>query len=105
GKIDSAELEWLLELRAAYQKKAKAAGGEVNPNFEKLFHDAVAKSVLSAEGHISADKVGWLRSKLFGSKKVDESHKKLLGKLKKSIKHESAESNALHAEHQGEKKK
>jgi hypothetical protein len=89
--VDEEEMAFLVELRSAARKKK----GEENPNFEKLFADAVSNYVLGSGGGISAEKTAWLKQTLVG-KKADDSTKKLLGKLKKSVTHPSPEFNALH---------
>jgi hypothetical protein len=94
--VDQEEMEFLVELRSAARKKK----GEENPNFEKLFADAVSNYVLGSGGSISAEKTAWLKQTLVG-KKADDSTKKLLGKLKKGVTHGSAEFNALHDEVMG----
>jgi hypothetical protein len=93
--VDQDEIAFLVDLRSAARKKAK---GEVNANFEKLFTDAVTKYVVGGDGGISAEKTAWLKANLFPTKKADEGSKKLLGKLKKSVTHESPAFNTLHDE-------
>jgi hypothetical protein len=95
--VDQQEMEFLLELRSAARKKK----GKENPNFEKLFADAVSNYVLSAGGGISAAKTAWLKEKLVPGKKADESTKKLLGTLKKRVTDNSPDFNALHDEVMG----
>jgi hypothetical protein len=89
--VDQEEMEFLMELRSAARKKK----GEENPSFEKLFADAVSNYVLGSGGGISAEKTAWLKEKLVG-KKADDSTKKLLGRLKKSVTHHSPDFDALH---------
>jgi hypothetical protein len=102
-RIDQEELDFLVELRGMAQKKAKAKGVELQPSFERLVHDAIEKSVVGPEGGISAAKTNWLKEKVFPGKKINEKQKKLLGRLKKGLKRESPEFNALHDQHLGKK--
>jgi hypothetical protein len=99
GKADAESIEFLLELRKAAKRTGGAEG--VNPEFEKLFFGAVEKMV----GAGSADKVKWLREKLFPGKKIDPKkvgagEKGLLGKLGK-LKEKSPELDALLKEAKG----
>ncbi len=91
NEVDEEEMAFLVELRNAARKKKVE-----NPGFEKLFADAVENYVVHSGG-VSAEKAAWLKQTLVG-KKADESAKKLLGRLKKSVTHESPEFNALHDE-------
>lgn len=85
GEIDREEVEFLIELRNAAQKKAKAKKEEINAKFEQLFFKAIEENVLK-DGQIDAQEAGWLRSMLFADGKIDANEKKFLAKLKKSAK-------------------
>jgi hypothetical protein len=82
GKIDQKEVQYLIELRNAAHKKAKAKKDEVNPKFEKMFFQAIEDSVLD-NGIISAREARFLRELIFADKKVDANEKKLVQTLKK----------------------
>src|SRR4051812_31116586 len=71
GKIDKAGIEFLLELRVAAQKKAKAASGEVGEAFEKFFFKVITENVLK-DGKVDGKEAGWLRTNLFADKKIDD---------------------------------
>jgi hypothetical protein len=83
GKVAKDEVKYLVELRNAYQKKAKANGKRVNPDFEKFFFSAVEKNVL-ADGKIDGSEAVLLRKMIFADKVVDAGEKKLLTKLKRT---------------------
>jgi hypothetical protein len=81
GKIDREEVDFLIELRNAAQKKAKKE--PLNPAFEKLFFKAIEENVLQ-DGNIDDKEARWLREMLFADKKIDDNEKKFLGRLKKA---------------------
>ncbi|SRR6266849_6594722 len=85
GKVAKDEVNYLVDLRSAYQKKAKAAGKRVNPDFEKFFFSAVEKNVL-ADGKVDGSKAVMLRKMIFADKMVDPVEKKFLTKLKRAAK-------------------
>jgi hypothetical protein len=97
GKIDQKEVQYLIELRNAAQKKAKAKKGEVNPKFEKMFFQAIEDSVLD-NGIISASEAKFLRELIFADKKVDANEKKLVQTLKKKAKKTATEFETLYTE-------
>jgi uncharacterized tellurite resistance protein B-like protein len=97
GKIDKEEVEFLIELRNAYQKKAKAKKEELTPAFERLFFKAMEENVLE-DGNIDASEAAWLRKMLFADKKIDDGEKKFLTKLKKTAKSTSPEFEQLYQE-------
>jgi uncharacterized membrane protein YebE (DUF533 family) len=97
GKIDREEVQFLVELRNAAQKKAKARKEEVNPKFEALFFKAIEENVL-ADGTIDAQEAGWLREMLFADRKIDANEKKFLAKIKKAAKSTSPEFEKLYQE-------
>lgn len=82
-KIDAKEVEFLIELRNAAQKKARAKKEEVNPKFETLFFKAIEQNVLR-DGRISAKEANWMRKMLFADGKIDDNEKKFLAKIKKA---------------------
>jgi hypothetical protein len=97
GKIVVKEVEFLIELRNAAQKKAKAKKAEVNPKFEALFFKAIEQNVLR-DGRISGREAKWLRKMLFADGKIDDNEKKLLNKIKKAATQTSAEFDQLYQE-------
>jgi hypothetical protein len=82
GKIDMEEVQFLIDLRNAAQKKARAARKPVNPKFEALFFKAIEQNVLK-DGKIDAGEAKWLRKMLFADGKIDPGEKKFLIRLKK----------------------
>ncbi len=97
GKIDMEEVNFLVKLRNAAQKKAKAKKVEVNPKFTALFFKAVKENVL-ADGKIDAAEAGWLREMLFADGKIDADERKFLEGVKKEAKETSPEFNRLYDE-------
>src|SRR5579872_1070891 len=95
GKIDKNEVKFLIELRNAAQKKAKAVKAEVNPTFTRLFFKAIEDNVLK-DGVISSDEAKWLRKMLFADGKIDDDEKKFLTKIKKAAKKTSPAFDALY---------
>ena len=83
GKIVVKEVEFLIELRNAAQKKAKAKKTTVNPKFENLFFKAIEQNVLR-DGRISGREAKWLRKMLFADNKIDDNEKKFLHRIKKA---------------------
>jgi hypothetical protein len=81
GRIDRQEVEFLIELRNAAQKKL-GKGGAMNPKFEALFFQAISENVLK-DGKIDAREAKWLRDMLFADGKIDAGEKKFLANLKK----------------------
>jgi len=94
-KIDEEEVKFLIELRNAAQKKAKARKEEVNAGFERLFFKAIEENVM-ADGKIDADEARWLRAMLFADGKIDANEKKFLVRIKKAAKQTSPEFDALY---------
>src|SRR5436309_1563002 len=70
GQIDQEEVKFLIDLRNAAQKKAKAKKEEVNPKFTAMFFKAIELNVLK-DGNIDAAESGWLREMLFADGKID----------------------------------
>src|SRR5436309_16006020 len=67
GKIDQKELEFLIDLRTAAQKKAH--GEPLNAHFEHLFFKAVHDNVL-AHGNLSAKETTFLRKAIMTNGKM-----------------------------------
>ena len=88
------EVNFLVELRNAAQKKAKAKKEEVNPKFTAMFFKAVEENVLT-DGKIDASEAGWLREMLFADGKIDADERKFLERIKKAAKETSPEFNRL----------
>jgi hypothetical protein len=97
GKIDAKEVEFLIELRNAAQKKARAKKAEVNPKFESLFFKAIEENVLR-DGRITAKESGCLRKMLFADRKIDDNEKKFLTRLKKAATKTSPDFDRLYQE-------
>jgi len=83
GKIDKKEVEFLIDLRASAQKKAK--GEPLTSAFENLFYKAVQDNVL-ADGNINAKEVAFLRKAIMADGKVDDAEKAFLKRLRKAAK-------------------
>ena len=83
GKIDQKELEFLIELRSAAQKKAR--GTPLSAQFENMFYKAVHDNVL-ADGNISAKETAFLRKALMAGGKADVAEKAFVRRLKKAAK-------------------
>ena len=81
GKIDTKEMEFLIELRAEAQKKAK--GEPLTGTFETFYFKALHDGILG-NGIISAKEVTFLRKAIFADGKADDNEKTFLKKLKKS---------------------
>jgi hypothetical protein len=85
GKISMGEVEFLIDLRNAAQKKAKAKKETLKPAFTNLFFKALEANVLKDE-KIDDKEANWLRKMLFADGKIDADEKKFLAKLKKGAK-------------------
>jgi uncharacterized membrane protein YebE (DUF533 family) len=81
GKIDTKEREFLVELRAEAQKKAK--GEPLSSAFETFYFKALFDGILD-NGIISAKEVTFLRKAILEDGKVDEGEKAFMKKLKKA---------------------
>jgi hypothetical protein len=97
GKIDKDEVKFLIDLRNAAQKKAKAKRKRVNPKFEQLFFKAISTNVLK-DGKIDSAEARWLRTMLFADGKIDANEKKFLARIKKGATRVSAEFERLYDE-------
>jgi hypothetical protein len=97
GVIDRDEVKFLIELRNAAQKKAKAKKKYVNAKFTAMFFKAIEENVLR-DGTIDATEAGWLREMLFADGKIDADEKKFLIRIKKAAKSTSPEFDRLYDE-------
>lgn len=93
GKIDQKELDFLIDLRCAAEKKARGKG--LNPAFEHMFFKAVEDNVL-ADGNITAKETAFLRRATMADGKVDAAEIALLKRLKKNAKTTSPAFNKLY---------
>lgn len=98
GKIDRKELEFLIELRAQAQKKAK--GAALNGAFENFFFKVLHDNIL-ADGSISAKEANWLRNVLFADGTIDDGEKKFLKRLKGAAKKSAPQFDTLYEECMG----
>ncbi len=90
GKIGEEGISFLIELRNAYARKAKANNEKLSDTFEKFFFKTVQDHVLK-EGKINSQGAGYLRDKLFAGGKVDDAGYTFLGSLNKKAKDRSPE--------------
>jgi hypothetical protein len=90
GKIDMGEVRFLIDLRTAAQKKAKAKKEELLPVFEKFFFKAIQDNVLK-DGKIDASEAKWLREALFADGKIDQGEMEFMNTLSKKAKEKSPE--------------
>jgi hypothetical protein len=93
-KIDADEIQFLIDLRTTYQKKAKASKEPVTDAFENFFFKAVQDYVL-ADDAVDAAKTTWLRGTLFKSGKLSDRETLFLIQLTKKVKKPSPEFNKL----------
>jgi hypothetical protein len=98
GKITVNEVEFLIELRNAAQKKAK--GEPLNTKFMKLFFEAIEANVL-ADGKISANEANWLRKMLLADGKIDDEEMSFLTRIRKKATKTAPEFEALYSEMKG----
>lgn len=90
GKIDTAGVKFLFELREAAQKKAKAKKEEVSEAFEKFFFKVIDEVILK-DGKVDKKEVAWLRKNLFADGKIDDREWKYLEDLNKKAKEKHAD--------------
>src|SRR4051794_19421032 len=69
GKIGEEGVKFLLDLRVAAQKKAKAKKEEVSEDFEKFFFKIITENVLK-DGKIDSTEAAWLEENLLSDKKI-----------------------------------
>jgi hypothetical protein len=91
--IDPEEMQFLVDLRIAAQKKLK--GQPMNPKFESFFFKALEDCILK-DGVISAEETQLLAAAVFADKKVDAGEIKFLIRLKKGAKQTCPEFEALY---------
>ncbi|MFO0880282.1 MAG: hypothetical protein U0840_23295 [Gemmataceae bacterium] len=96
-KIHQEGLTFILELRLAATKKAKARKEELTEAFEKYFMKSVHDYVVK-DGEISAYEANWLRENLFADKKIDDREWALLQSLNKKAKKKAPEFEKLYAD-------
>jgi hypothetical protein len=90
--IDLEEMQFLVDLRSAAQKKLKGQPG--NPKFDSFFFKAMEDCILK-DGVISAEETRYLEAAIFADKKVDAGEVKFLTRLKKAAKQTCPEFEAL----------
>lgn len=95
GGIHPEGMTFLLELRLAATKKAKAKKEQLTEAFEKFFVKAVHDYVLK-DGNISGYEADWLRKNLFADKKIDDREWALLQSLNKKAKSKAPEFEKLY---------
>jgi uncharacterized membrane protein YebE (DUF533 family) len=95
GKIDQKDLEFLIDLRSAAQKKAR--GAPLSARFENLFFKAVHDNVL-ADGNLSARETSFLRKAIMTNGKMHDAEKVFVRRLKKAAKTTSPAFDKLFAE-------
>lgn len=79
---------FLVDLRDAYTKKAKAKKEALGEGFEKFFFKVVTDYVLK-DGEISEHEAGWLRDTLFADGKIDDREWAFLQDVNKKAKTKS----------------
>jgi uncharacterized membrane protein YebE (DUF533 family) len=104
GKIGEEGIKFLIELRDAAMKKAKAKKEEISQVFERFFFKVVTDNVLK-DGKIDASEAAWLRSMLFADGKIDASEMDFLNTINKKAKTKSPEFEALYTECETKHKK
>ena len=97
GRIGSDGIKFLLELRVAAQKKAKAAAGEVSEVFEKFFFKTITDNILK-DGKVDAKEATWLRANLFADKRIDDREWEFITTINKKAKTKSADFDKLYAD-------
>jgi len=93
GKIEEEGLGFLLELRSAALKRAKAKKEDLTDAFENFFNKVVIDKVVK-EGKIDADAVTCLKTNLYGGK-VDDKGWAALQNIGKKAKEKSPEFETL----------
>jgi hypothetical protein len=102
-RIDTDEVRFLVDLRNAAQKKAKASGKRLTPAFNTLFFKAIADNVLR-DGKITANETSWLRQMLYADGRIDAREHALMKQLYRRAKERSPEFEALYREVEGKAK-
>jgi hypothetical protein len=104
GGIHPEGMTFLLDLRAAATKKARAKKEELTEAFEKYFMKSVQEHVMK-DGDISAYEANWLRKSFFADRKIDDREWRLLTMLNKKAKGKSPEFVKLYQECEALRKK
>src|SRR5262249_55952123 len=81
-------MTFLVELRDAYTKKAKAKKEELSDTFENFFFKVASEYVLK-DGDISEHEAKWLNDTLFADGKIDDREWKFLQDLNKKAKNKA----------------
>ncbi|NBO90846.1 MAG: hypothetical protein EBV06_00790 [Planctomycetia bacterium] len=89
GSYGNEALKFLIELREAAQKKAKATASTLTESFEKFFFKVMTDIVLK-DSHISEREVGFLKDHLLADGKIDEGEWKFLETINKKAKSKHA---------------
>jgi hypothetical protein len=97
GGIHPEGMTFLIELRAAATKKAKAKKEQLTESFEKFFVKSVIDHVMK-DGDISAYEADWLKKTLFADKKIDDREWAMLQTLNKKATKKAPEFTKLYAE-------
>lgn len=95
GGIHPEGMTFLVDLRAAATKKAKAKKEQLTDAFEKYFLKSVQEHVLK-DGDITAYEADWLRKTFFADKKIDDGEWALLTTLNKKAKTKAPEFDQLY---------
>jgi uncharacterized tellurite resistance protein B-like protein len=104
GGIHPEGMTFLIELRAAATKKAKAKKEQLTEAFEKYFMKSVMEHVMK-DGDITAYEADWLKKTLFADKKIDDREWVLLQTLNKKAKSKAPEFTKLYEECEAIRKK
>ncbi len=97
GGIHPEGMTFLVELRAAATKKAKAKKQQLTDVFEDYFAKSVVEHLIK-DGEITAYEADWLRKTLFLDKKIDDREWKLLQTLNKKATKKAPEFEKLYAD-------
>jgi hypothetical protein len=95
GGIHPEGMTFLIDLREAATKKAKAKKEQLTEVFEKYFFKTVTDYILK-DGKISSHEADWLRQTLFADKKIDDREWKFLQTVYKKAKEKSPEFEQLY---------
>src|SRR5687768_8709235 len=90
GGIHPEGMTFLVDLRAAATKKAKAKKEQLMPAFETFFMKSVQDHVMK-DGDITAYEAEWLRKTFFADKKIDDREWALIQTLNKKAKKKAPE--------------
>lgn len=104
GGIHPEGMTFLIDLRAAATKKAKAKKEKLTEAFEKYFMKSVQDHVMK-DGDITAYEADWLRKTFFADKKIDDREWALIQMLNKKAKSKAPEFTKLLADCEAARKK